>query len=68
MPKRQRIIPRPSWNDPALPCIRAYKMWDGSKRTEADPDYERRYRQHQIETADHPGWRDDPTYELRRKK
>lgn len=65
--RRKLVIERPMWNDPALPCIRAYRFGDGTTKTEIDPDYERRYRQHQIETSAHPGWKDDPTYNLRKK-
>lgn len=66
--KRQNLPSRLVWDDPTLPCIRAYRFADGQTKTEIDPAYERRYRQHQMETSDHPSWKDDPTYELRRKK
>lgn len=56
------------WRDPAMPVIRSYKMADGTTRTEVDPDYERRYREHLMEAAVQPKFRDDPTYEMRRKK
>ncbi len=56
------------WNDPAMPVIRSYKMADGSKKELVDPDYERRYREHMMEVAPQPKFRDDPTYEMRRAK
>lgn len=57
-----------NWRDPSMPVIRSYKMRDGSTRTEVDPDYERRYRAHMMESTEQPKFRDDPTYEMRRKK
>jgi len=56
------------WDAPDLPCIRAYRMASGELRTEIDPEYERRYREHMLQNADQPDWRKDPTYNLRRKK
>lgn len=60
--------PRPSWRDPNLPCIRDYRMADGSRRIEVDPDYERRYREMLMATTREPSWRQDPTYNLRKPK
>lgn len=70
MPRRRRLSPdtRPSWRDPNLPCIRDYRMPNGTRLTLVDPDYERRYREHLMETTTHPNHTDDPTYNLRRKK
>lgn len=59
---------RPSWRDPNLPCIRDYRFGDGSRKTEIDPDYERRYREMLMQTAAHPNWRQDPTYNMRKDK
>ena len=56
------------WHDPNMPVIRSYKMADGSTRSLVDPDYERRYREHLMSAAVQPGYRDDPTYDMRRKK
>ena len=66
--KRPRPDLRPNWRDPNLPCIRDYRMGDGTRLTEVDPDYERRYREMLMETTDHPNWRNDPTYNLRKSK
>ena len=59
---------RPDWRDPACPCIRRYTMADGTIRTEVDPDYERRYREHLIEIDSRPTYDKDPTYHMRRTK
>jgi hypothetical protein len=56
-----------NWRDPQMPVIRDYIMRDGTRQTFVDADYEQRYRQHLITTADYPNWRNDPTYNLRRK-
>ncbi len=58
----------PHWNDPQMPVHRTYRLRDGTVLDEVDPDYERRYRAHLLETTAQPGWREDPTYNLRRKK
>jgi hypothetical protein len=61
---------RPDWRDSNMPVIRKYRMGDGTTRTEVDQDYERRYREMLIETAppsDFPNWRNDPTYNMKRK-
>lgn len=51
-----------------MPVLREYLMPNGTKRTVVDPDYERRYREHMMNTAVQPKQRDDPTYEMRRKR
>jgi hypothetical protein len=56
-----------NWRDEAMPVIRNYKFINGQCKTEIDPDYERRYREHMMSNADYPNWRSDPTYNLRRK-
>ena len=66
--KRPRPDLRPSWRDPALLVVRNYRMADGSCKIEVDPDYERRYREHCINNAVQPEWREDPTYNLKRRK
>lgn len=65
--KRPKPDLRPSWRDPNLLCERQYKMPDGTLRTQVDPDYEHRYREFLMETSTHPSWRNDPTYNMRRK-
>lgn len=60
--------PKLDWRNPSMPVIRTYKMADGTTRTEVDPDYERRYREHMMNSAEQPKFRDDPTYEMRRTK
>ena len=65
--RRPKPDRRPSWRDPIIPIIRNYRMADGSRKTEVDEDYERRYREYLMQTSAHPNWRNDPTYNLRRK-
>ncbi len=69
-PKKRKSLPTklPDWRDPQMPVIRNYKMADGTRRELVDPDYERCYREHLMIAAVQPGFRDDPTYNLRRKK
>jgi len=50
-----------------MPVMRDYKMADGSTRHIIDPDYEHRYREMLMTTAAQPSWRQDPTYNLRKK-
>lgn len=59
---------RPDWRDPDMPVQRDYRMGNGERKTEVDPAYESRYRAHLLSTSVQPGWREDPTYELKRKK
>lgn len=69
MPRhRQPPNLRPSWRDPNLPCIRDYRMSDGTRKIEVDPDYERRYREMLINTSNLPDWYNDPTYTMRRPR
>lgn len=56
------------WRNKDMPVIRNYKMADGTKKTIVPPDYERRYREHMMSAADQPSYKNDPTYNLRRKK
>lgn len=53
--RMKRKPPRPDtrldWRDPQMPVLRDYKMPDGSRKTEIDPDYERRYREHLMNTV-----------------
>lgn len=55
------------WRDPDMPVVRSYKMWDGSKKTIVDPDYERRYREHMMIAAEQPRYQSDPTYNPRKR-
>ena len=66
----KRAVPdnRPDWRDPEMPVIRDYRMANGTRKTEVDPDYEHRYREMLVSTSDNPSWRDDPTYNMKRKK
>lgn len=50
-----------------MPVLREYHFADGSNREEVDPDYERRYRRMLMESSCHIGWKQDPTYERKRK-
>lgn len=63
LPPDTRLSPA----DPNMPVLRRYKMRDGSVKVEVDPDYERRYRAMLVESSAQPNWRQDPTYDLRRK-
>ena len=65
--KPQPSLPRLDWRDPAMPVIRDYRMANGGRKTEVDPDYERRYREHLVEAAVQPSYRSDPTYNMRRR-
>jgi hypothetical protein len=66
--KRPRPDTRLNWRDPNLPVLRDYRMADGSRKTEVDPDYERRYREMLIETSIQPSWKSDPTYDLKKQR
>jgi len=66
--KRPKPDHRPNWRDPNMPLMRDYKMSDGTTRTIVDPDYERRWREHCMEMNRAPSWRDDPTYDMKRKR
>lgn len=67
--RRRRPAPdlRPDWRNPNMPVIRRYTMRDGTTKTEVDPDYEHRYREFMMTSSALPSWRDDPTYNLRKK-
>jgi len=56
------------WRHEAMPVYRNYTMRDGRKVEYVDPNYERRYREHLVEAAEQPNWRNDPTYNMRRRK
>lgn len=66
---RKRLPPdrRLDWRDPNMPVLRPYKMADGTRKEIVDPDYERRYREHLMQSAVQPRYQSDPTYNLRRK-
>lgn len=69
--RNRRIPPNPNaldWRDPQMPVIRDYRFANGEVKTEIDPDYERRYREHMLSTAAQPNRPDDPTYNLRKPK
>jgi hypothetical protein len=42
-------------------------MANGETKTQIDADYEHRYRAHSVATSNYPSWRDDPTYNSKRK-
>lgn len=67
--RRKRSIPdsRPDWRDPNMPVIRNYKMGNGKQITEVDQDYEHRYREHLMQVSDNPGYKIDPTYNMRKR-
>jgi hypothetical protein len=66
--KRQPPDLRPSWRDPAMPVMRDYKMSDGSTKTIVDPEYERQWREICMTMNKAPDWRNDPTYDMKRKR
>lgn len=70
MPRRRRRPqpPRLDWRDPSMPVLRDYTMADGSHREIVDPDYERRYREHLLETTKYLTYDKDPTYNMRAKR
>lgn len=70
MPRKHRPRPdtRPDWRDPDMPVLREYRMANGRLVTEIDPEYERRYREFKLHDAIAPTFRNDPTYNLRRRK
>lgn len=55
-------------SSPSMTVIRRYRMPDGTIREIIDPEYERRYREHLLSTSANPTWRNDPTYNMRKKK
>lgn len=59
---------RLSWHDPAMPVLRDYKMGNGEVRNVIDPEYERRYREMLVQTSVEPSWKNDPTYDMRKKR
>lgn len=59
---------RPDWRDPDMPVQREYTMPSGERKLLIEPEYESRYRAHLLSTSAQPGWREDPTYNLRRTK
>lgn len=58
---------RLDWRDPDMPVYRNYRMRDGSIQVYVEPDYEHRYREFMMQDAAQKSWRNDPTYNLRRK-
>lgn len=66
--KRPIWIGTSLWRNHDLPVIRDYKLASGKIMIEVSPGYERRYREHLMETAAQPRWQDDPTYDLKRRK
>jgi hypothetical protein len=68
MPRRRKHSDhRHHFDAPFLPCIRDYRMGDGSRKSEVDPEYESRYREHLMQTTPHPTWKSDPTYHMKWK-
>lgn len=59
---------RPKWDDPDLPVLLQIEE-DGTRKLEAFPPTEvRQYMKILHEINPEPNWRDDPTYNLQRKK
>lgn len=61
---------KPDWRDPSMSVQRDYKLRDGTKVESVTPEYEQGFRTYLLETnpGNLPSWRDDPTYNLKRKK
>lgn len=53
-----------------MPVQRDYKLRDGTTLSTVDPAYESGFRQFLLDTNPGrlPDWRDDPTYNLKRKR
>ena len=66
--KRPKPDKRPDWRDPAMTVERDYIMTSGRRLINPDPEWERRYREHLMQVNPAPEWRNDPTYNLRRKR
>lgn len=66
----RRLLPdhHLSWHDPLMPVLRDYRMANGEVRNVVDPDYERRYREMLVQTSVEPSWKNDPTYNMKRKR
>jgi hypothetical protein len=62
--------PRPDWRDPDMPVHRNYRLADGTVIESIDPAYETGFRAFLLETNPGrlPNWREDPTYNLKRKR
>lgn len=67
--RRRRLPPdtRPDWRDPQMPVIRDYLLGNGTRKRIVDPEYESQWRSICMEINTHPTWRNDPTYNMRRK-
>lgn len=70
MPRSRPLPPntRLDWRDPKMPLVREYRFLNGKAMTEVPPEYEQRYRAHQLQATSNPRYLDDPTYNLRRRK
>jgi len=55
------------WRDPEMPVWRNYTMANGTVVADVNPDYERRYREFKLNTSEAPSFKQDQTYNLRRK-
>lgn len=66
--RRPRPDHRLSHRDPAMPVLRDYKIGNGEVRNVIDPEYERRYREMLVQTSVEPSWKNDPTYNMKRKR
>lgn len=73
--RRPRPLPdnRPDWRDPSLPPSDrdyTFRMSDGTTQqiTEVTPEQETQIRAMMMQGSPAPNWRDDPTYNLRRRR
>lgn len=60
--------PNPDWRDPSMPVIRDYRFASGKHMTVVEPDFEQGFRGYMMSNSVQPNWRDDPTYNLRKKR
>lgn len=60
---------RLDWRDPSMLVYREYTMGNGKVLYWVEPEFEQRYRAMKMSTEQPvPDWRDDPTYNMRKKR
>jgi hypothetical protein len=65
--RRLPIDNRLNWRDPNMPVLR---LNNSRKMIEVDPNWIKRYYEEKISSPFYgaPSWRDDPTYNMKKKK
>lgn len=66
MKRHKPYLAPADWRSPNLPCIRDYKLGNGKHLTEVTAEYEQQWRAILMQTSAHPGWRQDPTYNMKK--